>query len=323
MSKPPLVSVIIPTYNEEADIASTLDALVALDYPAKEILVVDASSDRTPEIVCEYADRGVHLLPQTRDAGRGGARNQGLLDAQGEIVVCLNADVHLPADFLQEIVPHYEAGADFVLVESEVSNVEYLFPRYTQAQHQFLHGSDDPVVEYYWTEGFSCRRDAALAVGGFPETVPMIVAGGDAVFSERLVAQEYKHVFDRSIVVKHTVLARLKDYWRNRVGRGRGGPQRLVMVEDASLARLALSFAFTSLLALLEIGLIVPLFVRAAKLIHHSPRRRADLIPFAFCHALDLLAWRMGNWVGWFEVARVPPEKRQYALWPAPALSPR
>jgi glycosyltransferase involved in cell wall biosynthesis len=44
-------SIIIPTYNEERGIGATLEALLSLDYPDREIIVVDDSSDRTPEIV--------------------------------------------------------------------------------------------------------------------------------------------------------------------------------------------------------------------------------------------------------------------------------
>ena len=43
-------SIVVPTYNEENDIAGTLDALTSLDYPDKEIIVVDDSTDSTPAI---------------------------------------------------------------------------------------------------------------------------------------------------------------------------------------------------------------------------------------------------------------------------------
>lgn len=55
-------SIVVPTYNEERDIASTLDRLVALDWSDYEVLVVDDSIDRTPDIVLTYADQGVRLI---------------------------------------------------------------------------------------------------------------------------------------------------------------------------------------------------------------------------------------------------------------------
>ena len=55
-------SFVIPTRNEAEDIRRTLERCLAVDYPHKEILVVDDSTDETPRIVSEYADRGVRLI---------------------------------------------------------------------------------------------------------------------------------------------------------------------------------------------------------------------------------------------------------------------
>ena len=95
-------SIIIPTYNEAGDIVATLEALLGLDYGDKEIIVVDDSTDQTPEIVRRYVDRGVRLI-HPGGGGRCEARNIGIREAAGEVVVVLNADVRLPADFLQRV----------------------------------------------------------------------------------------------------------------------------------------------------------------------------------------------------------------------------
>ena len=62
-------SIVVPTYNEENDIAGTLDALVALDYPDKETVVVDDSTDSTPTIVGRYAAQDVRLVRPARREG--------------------------------------------------------------------------------------------------------------------------------------------------------------------------------------------------------------------------------------------------------------
>ena len=68
----PRISIVLPVYNEAGVIAGTLERLLALDYPAelRQILVVsDASTDGTDEIVAGFADRRVELLRLPRRQG--------------------------------------------------------------------------------------------------------------------------------------------------------------------------------------------------------------------------------------------------------------
>jgi uncharacterized protein (DUF2126 family) len=79
MSDTPLVSIVIPARNEVRDIAATLDTILAIDYEPKEILVVDDSTDETPDIVVRYAGRGVRLIHREQNRnGCCGARNLGM-----------------------------------------------------------------------------------------------------------------------------------------------------------------------------------------------------------------------------------------------------
>ena len=55
-------SIVTPSYNEEKDIRETLEYFINLSYPNKEIIVVDDSTDRTPEIVKEFESQGVRLI---------------------------------------------------------------------------------------------------------------------------------------------------------------------------------------------------------------------------------------------------------------------
>ena len=80
----PTISITIPAYNEERSIGDTIDRLLALPYPAekRQILIVsDASTDRTDEIVRSYADRGVELLRMPSRTGKTAAENAAEADA--------------------------------------------------------------------------------------------------------------------------------------------------------------------------------------------------------------------------------------------------
>jgi cellulose synthase/poly-beta-1,6-N-acetylglucosamine synthase-like glycosyltransferase len=94
----PGVTIVVPAYNEEHQIGGAIDALLAQDYPAehRQILIVsDASSDRTDDIVSGYAAQGVELLRMSRRSGKTAAENASVASIRGEIVINTDASVRL------------------------------------------------------------------------------------------------------------------------------------------------------------------------------------------------------------------------------------
>jgi cellulose synthase/poly-beta-1,6-N-acetylglucosamine synthase-like glycosyltransferase len=103
----PSISVTIPAYNEERSIAATLEALLAADYPAERrqiVVVSDASTDRTDEIVAGYADRGVELLRMPERRGKGAAERAVAAACRGEVIVNLDASIRIPRGSLKALV---------------------------------------------------------------------------------------------------------------------------------------------------------------------------------------------------------------------------
>lgn len=94
----PLVTVVVPAYNEEHQIRGTIEALLAQDYPSDRLQILilsDASTDRTDEIVREYASRGVELLRMPVRGGKTAAENASCAVIRGEIVINSDASVRL------------------------------------------------------------------------------------------------------------------------------------------------------------------------------------------------------------------------------------
>jgi len=82
----PSVTVIITAYNEEQDIAVKLENTLVLDYPKESLEIIvasDCSTDRTDEIVCEFAPRGVRLHRQPERLGKTAAQNAAVEEASG------------------------------------------------------------------------------------------------------------------------------------------------------------------------------------------------------------------------------------------------
>src|ERR671939_1632711 len=117
----PLVSVVIPTRNEEQTIAGCLRAVLAQDYPAgrMEVLVVDGrSTDRTRAIVAELGATDPHARVQLLDNPHriaSTALNIGIRAARGEIIARVDGHTILAPDYLRRCVETLvTTGADNV-----------------------------------------------------------------------------------------------------------------------------------------------------------------------------------------------------------------
>ncbi len=103
----PRISIQLPVFNEAEVIAATLEQILTLDYPPdrRQILVVsDASSDRTHEIVRSFAGRGVELLCQPRRQGKTAAENAARQHLTGEIIINTDASVRIHRDAVKHLV---------------------------------------------------------------------------------------------------------------------------------------------------------------------------------------------------------------------------
>ena len=122
-SRPPLVSIVICAYNEQAQIRGAIEALLNQDYPEdrRQILILsDASSDATDDIVREYETRGVELVRMPTRGGKTAAENAAVGHIRGEIVVNTDASIRLHQHAVRLMV---EAMADPTVGVATARNV--------------------------------------------------------------------------------------------------------------------------------------------------------------------------------------------------------
>jgi cellulose synthase/poly-beta-1,6-N-acetylglucosamine synthase-like glycosyltransferase len=103
----PSLTLLIAAYNEEDVIAAKLENSLKLDYPdhLRHILVTaDGSSDATPDIVRQFADRGVELTYMPQRQGKMAAINRAMPRARGDIVVFSDANNLYDTQALRELV---------------------------------------------------------------------------------------------------------------------------------------------------------------------------------------------------------------------------
>lgn len=152
-----MISIIIPTLNEGANLQETLAPL-----SRAEILVVDGgSSDRTVAIAAAFGAKVVKSLP-----GRSRQMNAGASVASGEILLFLHADTRLPdgfADAVREILaePGTIAGAFRLRIEGDLAGLRWV-ERGVNWRSRYLQFP-------YGDQGLFLRADTFAKIGGFPD----------------------------------------------------------------------------------------------------------------------------------------------------------
>jgi len=123
----PKVSVIIPVYNAEKFISETIESVVAQTYPDWEIIAVDdGSTDKTPEILKEYAKKlpkKVRVIAQ-KNSGVSIARNNAIAVAKGEYIAFLDHDDLWMPEKLEKQVKLLDSNKALGLVYSDSHQID-------------------------------------------------------------------------------------------------------------------------------------------------------------------------------------------------------
>lgn len=116
LKKFPIVSILVPAYNEEKTILKTLRSINNLDYPKNKLDVIvinDGSKDRTEEIVTDYIkDKAYFNLMSHKNKGKAASLNRALKRTKGEFFACLDADSFVDRLTLRKMLSLYYQKED-------------------------------------------------------------------------------------------------------------------------------------------------------------------------------------------------------------------
>ncbi|MFM9916818.1 MAG: glycosyltransferase family 2 protein [Rhizobacter sp.] len=171
----PLATVLIPVYNAEAYLLEALRSISAQTFADFEILVVDdGSTDRSPELLAEYAraDPRLRVLRQA-NGGISAALNRGLEDARGEFIVRMDADDVMLPPRIQTQVAFLQAHPRLGFCASAMEMIDSkgrVFDRYsprprTEAELDQMMTDRLPIVYTHPTVTY--RTAAVRALGGY------------------------------------------------------------------------------------------------------------------------------------------------------------
>lgn len=187
-----MISIVIPTLNEEKNIGATLRNLEPLRRLGNEIIVCDGqSTDRTASIARQYADRVV-VLPDIKRRTIARQRNLGAASARGEYIAFQDADVVIPdpAEFFAKALAAFESRPGLVAISAR------LLPNPSEARRAdkivyFCLNIIFAVMNNVLHKGAASgefqmvRRSAFERIRGFNENMP---AGEDNDLFSRLAA---------------------------------------------------------------------------------------------------------------------------------------
>jgi glycosyltransferase involved in cell wall biosynthesis len=180
ISRAPVVSVIIPTYNRADLLPRALNSVLQQTFVDFEVLVVDdGSTDKTAALMAKYQERDdrVRYLDQPQNAGVSAARNRGLREARGVFMAFLDSDDEwLPYKLERQVALFQRLSERVGLIYGGVENVG---PGGERNIHTPRHRGDirSTLLErnvIHGTSGVTLRRATVERVGFFDEGIPAV-----------------------------------------------------------------------------------------------------------------------------------------------------
>ena len=196
-----MISIVIPTYNEEKYIERCLKSLVNCKYEDYEIIIVDGnSSDSTLDIVKKYTNK---ILIEKKREGIAPARNKGLKIAKGEIVAFLDADSIPCKGWIDIIMENFKQKYDVVYGPvyygkwyDFYTKLRILLNFFEPILLKFF--GDISLIFFYLSGNNSAyKKELLKKVGGFPAVICE-----DFALSKKLREIGAKMYFDRKMIVK-------------------------------------------------------------------------------------------------------------------------
>ncbi|MBP9710740.1 MAG: glycosyltransferase [Candidatus Pacebacteria bacterium] len=170
-----MISIIIPTFNEERALEATLKDIKKLSSVPYELIVSDSgSTDGTVAIAEQYADRVVRYENMPRNAGRG--RNEGAKVATGELLAFVDADVTLVNidDFFKTAVQEFDQNKRLVAIGARVKTLPEFETWGDKISHMIINFNCFIVNNVFRAAGISgefqmMRTEAFRKLGGYNE----------------------------------------------------------------------------------------------------------------------------------------------------------
>ena len=158
-SDPPLISVIIPTYNRPDYLREAIASVIDQTYPNLEIIVSDDCSTQNPKGLIEsFQDPRLRLRRNSKNLGVGLNSTYGFIGSKGKYVASLNDDDKWDPHFLERLVQPLEQNSDLVLafcdyyVMDDSSSINWTATK-KQTKREKRHKLQEGIYQPFWEIG--------------------------------------------------------------------------------------------------------------------------------------------------------------------------
>jgi cellulose synthase/poly-beta-1,6-N-acetylglucosamine synthase-like glycosyltransferase len=222
----PLVSIIVPAYNEGKVIRHCVDSILGSAYGNRELILVDdGSTDDTLTQMREYETQpGVTVLGR-RNGGKAAALNAGLARASGEIVLFVDADGIFAPDTIDAMLSAFESERVGAVCGSDSpANLDRLLPRLASLQTHVGTGFARRALSL-----INCLPIVSGNLGAFRRSVlektgPFLEGfiGEDLELTWRVHKAGYRVAFQPRATVRAETPSTISGLWKQRVRWARG-----------------------------------------------------------------------------------------------------
>lgn len=278
----PTCTLIVAAYNEETFIREKIANTLLLNYPKGKlelIFVTDGSSDRTPEIVSEYAN--IKLLHSNARLGKISAVHRAIETVTTEVMVFTDANTFLNPDALVLMCQHYRdnkvgaiAGEKRVFIEetADATAGEGFYWKYESKLKEW----DSELYSVVGAAGelFSIRK-------GLYEPVPANSVLDDFMISMRIAEKGYRIVYEPNAFAMETSSANITEELKRKVRIAAGGIQSVIWLKSLLnpfkfpilsfqyISHRVLRWTVTPILMILTFLLNIIIVLETAAMIYH------------------------------------------------------
>ena len=200
------ISAVIPTYNRNKILCETIEQILKQDYKDFELLIVDQTEQHDG-----FTTKYLSALPENvklirvNNPNLPAARNIGIKNSAGDIIVFIDDDMGIPKDTLSKIVSAFN-DQKIIALTGFMNNAATLAGYFHKKKISNKYENADLIKIRHFLGGFMCFRKSIFdTIGNFDEWIGAqpTASGEDLEFSLRILKAGYTLYLDKRIVVEH------------------------------------------------------------------------------------------------------------------------